>query len=105
MCVCDTKTCDTRSISAAGSPSLRPRSNSTALPCQRRSTNKPGSPNGPFTRRGAKEEAIGGVYRLGACRAPASGRSASPRLHFGHHYTRRFGHHLAHDLAETLLRV
>src|SRR4051812_38810687 len=105
MCVCDTNTCVTFSSSAAGRPSLRPRSNSTALPCQRSSTNRPGSPNGPFTSLGANVEAIAesltghGRTAQTDC-TPGGARSSTAVLQLLHDRARRLGHHLVHDLSE-----
>src|SRR5262245_19842882 len=119
MWVCDTKTCVTLKSSAAGRPSLRPRSNSTARPCQRSSTKRPGSPKGPFTRRGAKDDAMRAESSREdpPCPRPelfhhhtrveehGASRSARPLLHLLHDHGGGLAHHLLEDLAELALGV
>src|SRR5947207_2552172 len=54
MCVCDTNTASMGRSVAAGVRSMRPRSTSSARPCQRSDTRSAGSPVCPFSRRGRK---------------------------------------------------
>src|SRR5436309_6321889 len=54
MCVCDTNTASTGRSVAAGVRSMRPRSTSSARPCQRSDTSSAGSPVCPFNSRGRK---------------------------------------------------
>src|SRR5690606_5749285 len=101
MWVCDTKTCVTLKRSAAGRPSLRPRSKRTARPCQRSSTKRPGSPKGPLTRRGANDDAIARHRSRERRRASAGARL----LHLLHDQAGRLAHHLLEDVPELLLLV
>src|SRR5437016_14599093 len=54
MCVCDTNTASMGRSVAAGVRSMRPRSTSSARPCQRSHTRSAGWPVCPFSRRGRK---------------------------------------------------
>src|SRR5437867_3679884 len=54
MCVCDTNTASMGRSVAAGVRSMRPRSTSSARPCQRSDTRSAGSPVCPFNSRGRK---------------------------------------------------
>src|SRR5438094_5971081 len=73
MCVCVTKTCETRISFRGGSTVISPRSNSNARRSSRKSTYRPGSPNVSLTRRGSKRQRIG---RQAGAALPAAPRCA-----------------------------
>src|SRR3989442_948144 len=73
MCVCDTNTASMGRSVAAGVRSMRPRSTSSARPCQRSDTRSAGSPVCPFSRRGRKVV----FMEPGDCMEPHRGGRAS----------------------------
>src|SRR5256714_14794530 len=110
MCVCETNTASIGSRTAAGVRSIRPRSRSSARPCQRSVTSSAGSPVCPFRRRGRKvvftwepwpSNGPPAIRRDHAC-AGARPLSDLP-LQLLQDERRRFAHHLLHDLAYRFL--
>src|ERR1043166_2425069 len=116
MCVCDTKTASIGSRTPAGVRSIRPRSTSTARPCQRSPTSSAGSPVCPFSRRG---RSVVFMERSDSMEARADWPAAdvpaiTPRvegrgverglaLHLLQDQRRGLAHHLLHDLPHRLV--